>query len=180
MAEQKIAAVHFSDGTKIICGTKTGTVASGEQKVTCGRCIALLGNRQPEKPQAPIDPNTIHFSDGTKVVCGTKDVIAGTDEQRVTCKQCLAFLTKRAMSDGDPLIKVKVKSMDLNDGVDFAFSYENKGYHLINNAVHLLPRSVVKHLRSLAYPFKRYVPSAESGQAMQVAGTYTRFVIQEI
>lgn len=193
MAEQKPAAIHFSDGTKIICGTKTGTIASGEQKVTCGRCIALLRTREPEKPQAKQnvqnteDPNAIHFSDGTKVVCGAKDVIAGTDEQRVTCKQCLTFLAKKAQSEGNPLIKVRVKNMDLNDGVDWTFSHEYdkatnqmKGYHLVNNAVHMLPKSVVKHLESIAYPYKRYVPGQESGHAMQVAGKYRRFVITRI
>jgi len=193
MAEQQ--KIHFSDGTKIICGTKEGAIASGEQVVTCGRCIALLEQRQTEVEEAKTsppfvaDPNAIHFSDGTKSICGaSKDAQAVIDEQKVTCKNCQVLLAKRAKVKGDPLMSVRVKNMDLNDGVDFAFSFgrdpdkpkQMKGYHLVNNAIHMLSKSVVKHLRSLAYPYKRYVPGQESGRAMQVAGTYTRFVIQEM
>lgn len=202
MAKQdKPAVVHYSDGEKIICGTKNGRTqedgltTSGNQTITCKRCIGLLQTRQfeekPETPQetsTPIDPNAIHFSDGVKAACGVQDVQSVKDEQKVTCTRCQAVLTKKAQVADDPLIVVRVKNMDLNDGVDFTFSFgrdkENpkqmKGYHLVNNAVHRLPRSVVEHMRTLSYPYKRYVPGTESGRAMQVAGRYTRFVVQEL
>lgn len=122
----------------------------------------------------------IHFSDGKKATCGAKNVQAVTDEQKVTCKKCNFFLAQKAEQKGDPLVKARVKNMDLNDGVDFAFSYEGKGYHLINNAAHLLPKSVIEHLKRIAYPYKRYVSGQESGRAMQVAGRYNRFVVQEL
>jgi hypothetical protein len=94
----------------------------------------------------------------------------------------------KAESQGDPLVKVKVKNMDIPDGTDFSFSFgrdpENpkqmKTYRLISNAIHELPRSVINHLRTLSYPYKRYSPGQESGSAMQVAGRYDRFVIQEL
>lgn len=122
----------------------------------------------------------IHFSDGQKAVCGAKNVQAVTDEQKITCEKCQDILAKKAQGEGDPLVKVRVKNQDLNDGVDFAFNYEGKDYHLVNNAAHSIPKSVVKHLRALAYPYKRYVPGAESGHAMQVAGKYFRFTITEL
>lgn len=131
---------------------------------------------------------TIHFSDGTKVACGAKKVRAVVNEQAVTCKKCQEVMAKTAQAKGDPLVWVRVKNMDLNDGVDWVLSYgldpdnqnQMKGYHLINNETHRLPKSVVKHLKHLAYPYKRYVPNQESGRAMQVAGKYHRFVITEI
>lgn len=133
------------------------------------------------------EQETIHFSDGVKAICGAKKGKAVADEQKFNCKKCQVILTKKAQGEGDPLIAVRVKNMDLNDGVDWVFSYEYdkelkqmKGYHLINNAVHMLPKSVVKHLRSVVYPYKRYVPGAESGRAMQVAGKYHRFVVTEV
>jgi len=130
---------------------------------------------------------TVHFSDGTKAVCGAKNDNAVTEEQKVTCKKCQIFLAKKAKEKGDPLVKVRVKNMDLNDGVDWVFSFElnkdkksMKSYHLVNNAVHRLPLSVVRHLRKVVYPYKRYIPGQESGQAMQVAGEYHRFIVTEI
>lgn len=122
----------------------------------------------------------IHFSDGKKAICGTLNATAVMDEQKVTCEKCILILTKKSQTKGDPLIWVKVKNMDLNDGVDFAFFYEGKSYHLINNARVRLPKSVIEHLRCCSYPYKRYVPGQESGHAMQVAGKHDRFVIQEI
>jgi len=129
----------------------------------------------------------IHFSDGTKAVCGAKDGPAVADEQKVICKKCQAWLAKKAQAEGDPLIAVRVKNMDLEDGVDWVFSFEYdedkkqmKSYHLVNNAVHMLPKSVVNHLRKVVYPYKRYVPGAESGHAMQVAGEYRRFSVTEV
>lgn len=138
----------------------------------------------------------IHFSDGTKAVCGANSGSAVTDEQKVTCSECQDIITKKAQEKGDPRITVRVKNMDLNDGVDFAFFFKapkqegetdkqvknrsGKNYRLVNNAVHRLPRSVVEHLKKLAYPYKRYVPGQEAGQAMQVAGKYRRFVVQEV
>jgi len=130
---------------------------------------------------------TIHFSDGTKAICGAKTGKAVADEQKFNCKKCQVILAKKAQTEGDPLIAVRVKNMDLNDGVDWVFSYEYdrekkqmKGYHLINNAVHLLPKSVIAHLRAVVYPYKRYVSGQEPGRAMQVAGKYHRFVITEV
>jgi len=130
----------------------------------------------------------IHFSDGTKAVCGAKNGEAVLDEQKVTCKKCVVWMEKKAQAEGDPLIAVRVKNMDLNDGVDFTFSFGRRkdnpdlmqAYHLINNAAHRLPKSVVEHLKHCNYPYKRYVPGQESGRAMQVAGTYRRFVVQEL
>jgi len=130
----------------------------------------------------------IHFSDGKKAICNAKDVVAVTDEQRVTCGRCKEAMAAKAEADKDPLVKVKVKNMDIPDGTDFAFSFgrdpakpkEMKNYRLVSNEIHMLPRSVVKHLRTLSYPYKRYVPGQESGNAMQVAGKYDRFVIQEL
>lgn len=190
MTTQKEAAVHFSDGTKIICGTKTGLIASGEQKVTCGRCIKLLEARQAKAPEPipDIDPNTVHFSDGQRVVCGAANVNAVLDEQKVTCKGCQEFLAKRAQGEGDPLIWCRVKAQDLNDGVDFKFSFgrkkdnpsQMKTYFLINNAAVRLPKSVIDHLKTLNYPFRRYIPDQESGRAMQIAGKYRRFTVTEL
>lgn len=182
MAEQP--ASHFSDGEKIICGVTKGTIAKGTEKVTCGRCLALLRKTQQTTPPAPAeDPKAVHFSDGTKAVCGAQQGTAVKDEQKVTCQRCAGILAKKAQGEGDPLVTVRVKNQDLNDGVDFAFTYEGKPYHLVNNAVHKLPRSVVEHLRRIAYPYKRYVPPEEggvSGHAMQVAGQYRRFAVTEI
>lgn len=197
MAEQKEAAIHFSDGTKIICGTKTGLTASGEQVVTCKRCIKLLEARQAkvikptkviEPPTISEDPKAIHFSDGEKAICGAKLGTAVTDEQKVTCKGCQDILAKKAQGEGDPLIWVRVKAQDLNDGVDFKFSFgrkkENpsqmKTYHLLNNEVVRLPKSVIEHLKHKAYPYKRYIPGQDSGHAMQVAGKYRRFTVTEL
>lgn len=130
----------------------------------------------------------IHFSDGKEAVCKATDVTAVTDEQQVTCRRCQKVMSTIAEGQGDPLVKVKVKNMDIPDGTDFAFSFGRdpdnpkamKTYRLFSNAIHELPRSVVNHLRTLNYPYKRYVPGQDSGHAMQVAGTYDRFVIQEL
>ena len=130
----------------------------------------------------------IHFSDGKEAVCKATDVKAVTDEQQVTCARCQKIMGDKAEGQGDPLIKVKVKNMDIPDGTDFSFSFGRdpdnpkamKTYRLISNAIHELPLSVVKHLRTLGYPYKRHVPGQESGHAMQVAGVYDRFVVQEL
>lgn len=134
-----------------------------------------------------MEEQKIHFSDGVKAICGGKKGTALADEQKINCKKCQGILAKKAEAKGDPLIAVRVKNMDLNDGVDWVFSYEYdkvkkqmKGYHLINNAVHMLPKSVVAHLRAVVYPYKRYVPGQESGRAMQIAGKYHRFVVTEV
>lgn len=194
MAAQKV--LHYSDGAKIICGAKNGKVASGDQIITCKRCIALLEARQakeskvtkPVPPTISEDPRAVHYSDGEKAICGAKLGTAVKDEQNITCKGCQDILAKKAEGEGDPLIWVRVKNMDLNDGVDFNFSFgrnkdipkQMKVYHLLNNEVVRLPKSVIKHLRSLAYPYKRYVPDQEEGHAMQVAGTYRRFAVTEV
>lgn len=130
----------------------------------------------------------VHFSDGEKAVCGGKTGTAVKDEQKVTCSKCKGFLATKAKEEGDPLIKVRVKNMDIPDGTDFVFCFGRQkdnpkrmqGYHLVNNAVHMLPKSVIEHLRSCVYPYKRYVPDQEEGHSMQVAGRYHRFVIQEL
>lgn len=182
MAKQS-KAVHFSDGEKVICGTKSDMIATDGMPVTCGRCIALL---RETKPKEPVDPTAIHFSDGEKVICGAEGSQAITDQQRVTCARCNEILTKKAAGSGDPLVACRVKNQDLNDGVDFAFFYRapgqkvGKSYHLINNAPHNLPRSVIEHLKTIAYPYKRYVPDQEAGRAMQIAGKYNRFTVTEL
>ena len=122
----------------------------------------------------------VHFSDGEKAICNAKNGMALTDAQQVTCKKCEGLLAKKAEAEGDPLLKVRVKNQDLNDGVDFTFNYEGRAFRLINNAVHNLPRSVIEHLKLLAYPYKTYVPGSESGQSMQVAGKRYRFSITEL
>ncbi len=126
----------------------------------------------------------IHFSDGEKAVCGvkSKDAQAVTDAQKVTCKKCIAVMAQKAKKEEDPLVKVRVKNNDIPDGADFAFNFEGKGYHLISNAGEgtLLPKSVVEHLRGLAYPFKRYVAGQAEGQSMVAAGKRYRFTIQEL
>lgn len=189
MTEQK-KAVHFSDGEKIICGVKAGDIATGDQVVSCKRCIALLQQAEAIRKEEPADPKAVHFSDGKKNICGT----TGTgvkDEQKVTCKKCQDHLTIKAQSEGDPLVWCKVRNMDIPlDGVDFAFSLKKptqeydkspmKTYHLLNNTEVRLPRSVIDHLKTLSYPYKRYVAGQEEGHAMQVAGRYDRFVIQEL
>lgn len=178
MAEQ-ITILHFSDGTKIICGAKTGTPAKGEQVVTCKRCLALL--RQPEN--SDVDPNAVHFSDGSKAICGANNKsTASTDRQKVTCVKCGELMVNEAKKVGDPLIKVRVKNMDIPDGTDFNFIYEHKGYILVSNREepYLLPTSVVKHLENLAYPYKRFIPGMESGQAMQVKGKRDRFAVRRM
>lgn len=121
----------------------------------------------------------IHFSDGEKAVCGAKNALAVEDQQQVICKKCINIMIKQAEEKGDPLVKIRVKNLDLNDGVDFAFNFEGQPFRLINNAVHLLPKSVIKHLKNIAYPYKRYVPGQEPGQSMQVAGKRYRFAITE-
>jgi len=132
------------------------------------------------------EQKVIHFSDGKKIICGTKtaNATAITDAQKVTCKKCQSVLALQAEGKGDPLVWCKVKNMDIPDGVDFAFSFRAPGdkgklktYHLINNAKVQLPKTVIDHLKSLAYPFKRFTPGQESGQAMKVAGSYERFVV---
>lgn len=185
--------LHFKDGAKIICGVVGKSCAVGDEKVTCKRCIRLISMKAkeakaPATPPVPDDPKAIHFSDGVAAVCGSKNAKAVKDEQAVTCGKCLAVMSKKAAKGGDPLVAVRVKNMDLNDGVDFNFSVERdpenpkkmRNFRLINNAAHLLPRSVVLHLRSIGYPYTRFEPGAESGHAMQVAGKYRRFMIQEL
>lgn len=126
--------------------------------------------------------DTIHFSDGEKAICGmNKDGTNSVfDAQAVTCKKCVNMLAKKAEQEGDPLIKVRVKNQDLNDGVDYAFTFEGTTFKLINNAIHNLPKSVCDHLKAIAYPYTRYVPGQESGKAMQIAGKYYRFSVMEI
>jgi len=119
----------------------------------------------------------IHFSDKGKVLCGAKDAQAVTDEQKVTCKKCSDLLAKKAQTEGDPLVKVRVKNLELNDGVDWGFWYEGKHVLLVNNEVYSLPRSIVEHLKLLAYPYKQYRVGAEPGQSMVVAGKQHRFAI---
>lgn len=125
---------------------------------------------------------TIHFSDGEKAICGMKKDGTNSvfDAQAVTCKKCITMLTRKAEQEGDPLIAVRVKNQDLNDGVDYVFTYEGVTYKLINNAVHKLPKSVCEHLKLIAYPYRRYVPDQESGKAMQIAGKYYRFSVMEV
>lgn len=190
MAKQ--AVVHFSDGTRIICGVKNGVIALGEQEITCKRCIRLLRKCQVEESKviesetqehavaADEDPNAIHFSDGEKAICNARSGVALTDAQQVTCKKCQGLLAKKAEAKGDPLVKVRVKNQDLNDGVDFTFTFEGRAFRLINNGVHNLPRSVIEHLELLSYPYKTYVPGQESGQSMQVTGKRFRFAITEM
>lgn len=184
MADKKSTAIHFSDGTKIICGVVDGKIAEGGEVVTCGRCLhllhKLLKNTGPTLPPVADDPNAICFSDGKKAICGKKDAKALKDEQKVTCKKCQFLLAQKAKAKGDPLINVRVMNQDLNDGVDFGFFFEGTLYKLINGAAHALPRSLIEHLKKLAYPFKRYEPKGESGRCMVVAGRRYRFAITEL
>ncbi len=121
----------------------------------------------------------VHFSDGEKGICGAKKEGTNSvfDAQAVTCKKCNAMLARKAEQEGDPLIKVRVKNQDLNDGVDYMFTFEGKTYRLINNEEYELPTSVCEHLKKIAYPFSRYVPGSESGQAMKIAGKRYRFSV---
>lgn len=191
---EKATVRHFNDGEKIICGVVGKTCAVGAEKVTCKKCIRLINMlakknvKVPPTQAVPDDPKAIHFSDGKKAVCGSKNAKAVKDEQAVTCRNCLAVMAKMAQKGGDPLVAVRVLNKDLNEGVDWNFCFgidpankrQMKRYRLINNAAHLLPKSVIMHLRSLGYPYTRYEPGRESGQAMQVAGQYKRFAIQEL
>lgn len=191
---EKATVLHFKDGDKIICGVADKSCAVGDEKVTCRRCIKLLNMlakkeiKVPPTQQVPEDPKAIHFSDGVKAVCGAKNVKAVKDEQVVTCRNCLAVMAKKAEGEGNPLIAVRILNRDLNEGVDWNFCFERdpdnpkqmKRYHLINNAAHLLPRKAIFHLRSIGYPYTRYEPGQDSGHAMQVAGQYKRFMIQEL
>lgn len=191
---EKATVLHFKDGDKIICGVVDKPCAVGDEKVTCKRCIRLIDmqvRKEVEVPatqSVPDDPKAIHFSDGVKAICGVKKVKAIKNEQAVTCRNCLAKMAEKAQKGGDPLMAVRVKNMDLNDGVDWNFCFgrdpadqkQMKRFKLINNAAHMLPKSVILHLRSIGYPYKRYEPGQESGQAMQVAGKYRRFMIQEL
>lgn len=183
MAKQE-QAIHFSDGEKIICGTKNGRIASGDEVVTCKRCLGLLEDarmkeaaKTPPAPSVNQDPNAVHFSDGEKAACNAIKGTAVMDEQKVNCPNCMQILADKANRQGDPLVEVRVKNLDLNDGVDFTFTFEGTPYRLVNNAAHRLPKSVVKHLKGIAYPFRRYVEGQESGQAMPVAGKRHRFAV---
>jgi len=191
--EEKQPATHFSDGTKIICGRKEGKIAEGDEAITCGSCLAMLRKRQTasatEESQI-VDPKAVHFSDGTKPICGAKTGTAVFDEQAVKCKKCLDLLARKAVNIGDPLVKCKVFNKDLNEGVDFAFYFrppeagkgkgKGKIYRLINNAIHMLPRSVIEHLKLCAYPYKAYKADQEEGHSMVVMGKRFRFIVTEL
>ena len=194
MADEKQPATHFSaDGVKTICGRTEAKIAEGDESVTCGNCLALLQKRSeasPQKTEEVFDPKAVHFSDGTKAICGATDGTAIFDKLAVKCEKCKELLLAKAQKAGDPLVRCKVLNRELNDGVDFGFylrtEVDGKGkrkgttYKLINNAIHMLPRSVIEHLKKIGYPYRQYKADQESGQSMIMMGKKFRFVVTEL
>ena len=121
----------------------------------------------------------VHFSDGEKAICGLakENTAAVFDIAGVTCKKCLKMLEDRAKVNEDPLIWAQILNRDIKEGMDWAFSYEGRTYHIVNNDKVRLPESVVKHLETRVVPQKKYVPNAEAGQSIVSAGIRHRFIV---
>lgn len=79
----------------------------------------------------------------------------------------------------EPREWVRVFNRDLNEGVDFSFTFERHRWHLINGEVVRLPRSVVEHLKGIHYPQVRY-EQGEAGQTVKVEGSRHRFAITNV
>jgi hypothetical protein len=79
----------------------------------------------------------------------------------------------------EPRLWVRVFNRDLDEGVDFGFTFERHRWHLINGAVVKLPVSVIEHLKGVHYPQVRY-EQGEAGQTVKVEGSYHRFAITNV
>lgn len=90
--------------------------------------------------------------------------------------EILSYDTKLAK---EKRIWVRVLNRDLNEGVDFGFTFERHRWHLMNGVVVKLPVSVVDHLKVIRYPMVKY-KQGEAGQSVKVKGYYYRFAITPV
>jgi len=74
---------------------------------------------------------------------------------------------------------VRVLNRDLNENVDFGFTYEKHRWHLMNGEVCKLPQSVIDHLGAIRYPVVTY-KQGEAGQGVKSKGYYYRFAITPV
>ena len=79
----------------------------------------------------------------------------------------------------EPRIWVRVFNRDLEENVDFGFTFEGHRWHLVNGAVTQLPQSVITHLNGIHYPQVK-LKQGEAGQAVKVEGSYHRFAITNV
>lgn len=73
----------------------------------------------------------------------------------------------------DPLVTALVRDIELDDAVNFTITLDGTAHTIVNNTVHRLPQSVIRHLENVGRPFKSYVP----GSNVRVNGKRLRFAI---
>ena len=121
----------------------------------------------------------IHLSDGKKAVCKSKGGKAVTEEDKINCPKCLKWLEEKAEKEGDPLVWCRIINRQLNDGVDFQFTFEGKLYHLVNGRPRKIPKSLIVHLRGLHHPVTK-LDQGEAGGNVLKEGSYNRYIVNEL